>query len=132
MEALAIRLEAIAIGLAAIAIRLEAIAIGLEAIAIRLEAIAIRLEAISIRFGAIAIRLEAIAIRLERPSLVAIKARTSWSTGLLGGGGASPWKEVPAMEDETRLPPAAARRSCRPVDCGEIQVVRCQNGPRCW
>ena len=49
MEAIVIRLEAIASRLEAIAIRLEAIASRLEAIAIRLEAIARRLEAIDIR-----------------------------------------------------------------------------------
>ena len=60
LEAIAIRLDAIAIRLETIAIRLEAIAIGLEAIPIRLEAIAIGLEAMASRLDAIAIRLEAI------------------------------------------------------------------------
>ena len=44
MEAIASRLEVIAIGLEAIASRLQGIGIGLEAIANRLEAIAIRIE----------------------------------------------------------------------------------------
>ena len=65
LEAIAIRLEAIATRWEAIAITLEAIATRLEAIAIRLEAIATRWEAIAIRLEAIATRLEAIAIRLE-------------------------------------------------------------------
>ena len=65
MEAIAIRLEAIASRLEAIAIRVEAIASRLEAIAIRVEAIASRLETIAIRLEAIASRLEAIAISLE-------------------------------------------------------------------
>ena len=47
LEAMAMRLEAIASWLEAIAIRLEAIASRLEAIAIRLEAIASRLQAIT-------------------------------------------------------------------------------------
>ena len=60
-----IRLEAIALGLEAIAIRLEVMAIRLEAIALGLEAVAIRLEVMAIRSEAIALGLEAIALGLE-------------------------------------------------------------------
>ena len=61
MEAITIRLEAIA--LEAMAIRLEAIA--LQAIATRLEAIPIRLEAIAIRLEAITTSSKKLLIRLE-------------------------------------------------------------------
>ena len=65
MEAIALRLEAIASRLEAIALRLEAIASRWEAIALRLEAIPSRLVAIVLSLEAIAIVLEAIASRLE-------------------------------------------------------------------
>ena len=51
-------------------LRVEAIAIRLEAIASRVEAIAIRLEAIASRVEAIAIRLEAISSRLEAVAII--------------------------------------------------------------
>ena len=50
MEAVASRVEAIALGLEAIASRVEAIALWLETIASRVEAIALRLEAIAFFF----------------------------------------------------------------------------------
>ena len=62
---MAIRLEAIPSRLDAIASRLEAMAIRLEAIPSRLDAIASRLEAMAIRLEAIASRLEVIRIHLE-------------------------------------------------------------------
>ena len=86
---------------------MEAIAIRLEAIASRLEAIAIRLEAIASRLKAIAIRLEAIASSQLGPGPLAAAALalvestwvdTDWVPLFLG-----------AMDGDARLAPADAR-----------------------